>query len=215
MCGQPSHARTVPLQGASHWSIPCVLNPAVSLTKGPGSASVLQLFFFSSPACQKGAEPSKFLGFTSWVEILPLHDSIPHKDNHKPTSPGTLDPEPAQPAPHIPTAQHCSEPSLTLQSFTEEPQCLLQAGKQTWTPRAGPGTPSHCLGHQHALLQPADHSVGSKERFQTPFLLRSRMVLLFLLPKSSQQHLHSSARPSHQEIFQRAPGDRVLALQRC
>lgn len=37
-------------------------------------------------------------------------------DNHNPTTPGTLDPESAQPAPHIPMAQHCSEPSLTCRA---------------------------------------------------------------------------------------------------
>lgn len=52
------------------------------------------------------------------------------------------------------------------------------------------GSPAHS-----ASARRSQH--GFKEEFQTAFLVRSRMVLLFLLPKSSQQHLHSSARPSH------------------
>lgn len=145
-----------------------------------------------------------------WIYFLgrntPSPSAHPSQGWRTITITGTLDPESAQPAPHIPMAQHCSEPSLTPQSFTEELQFFLQAEKQTWTPRAGPEPPSHCLVTS-TLLQPGDHSVDSKKRFQTPFLVSSRMVLLFLLPESSQQHLHSSARPSHQEIFQRAPGD--------
>lgn len=145
-----------------------------------------------------------------WIYFLgrntPSPSAHPSQGWRTITITGTLDPESAQPAPHIPMAQHCSEPSLTPQSFTEELQFFLQAEKQTWTPRAGPEPPSHCLVTS-TLLQPGDHSVDSKKRFQTPFLVSSRMVLLFLLPESSQQHLHRSARPSHQEIFQRAPGD--------
>lgn len=84
-----------------------------------------------------------------WIYFLgrntPSPSAHPSQGWRTITITGTLDPESAQPAPHIPMAQHCSEPSLTPQSFTEELQFFLQAEKQTWTPRAGPEPPSHCL----------------------------------------------------------------------